>query len=248
MASTSSKTAPAESKIPAGKTPSKSDEGSAPLPPLTTGGLELVMLRNNFYRDNFRRLMLICLALLLIIGGLIAYVFYQQENQPRPQYFATTTDGKLIKLIPLSQPNLQTNALLQWAVEAATASYTFNFVNYRKALQDVRIYYTQTGYQNFLKALQDSRNLDAVKTKKLVVSAVVTGAPVILKEGQTTAVLSGENTYLYAWQVQFPMMITYQSASDLIKQNIVATMLITRVPTLEAPSGVGIASFVVRET
>ena len=209
-----------------------------PGPP--TGGLELVMLRNNFYRDNFRRLMVMCLLLLGIIAALVGYVFYQQKNQPKPTYFATTSDGKLIKLIALNQPNLQTNALLQWATEAGTAAYTFNFVNYRKALQDVRQYFTKLGYQNFLSALTGSRNLEAVRSKKLVVSSVPTGAPVVLKEGVTS---NGR----YAWQVQFPMLLTYQSASDSIKQNIVVTMLITRVPTLESERGVGIASFVVRE-
>ena len=214
--------------------------GPASLPSMKTGGLELVMLRNNFYRDNFRRLMVFCLLLLAIIGGLMGYIYYLQTHQPTPKYFATTHDGKLIQLVPLNQPNLSTNALLQWAVEAATAAYTFNFVNYRKALQDSRIYFTKLGYQNFLKALTESRNLEAVQTKKLVVSAVPTGAPVVLREGATSG-------GLYAWQVQFPMLLTYQSASETITQSIVITMLITRVPTLESPKGVGIASFVVRE-
>lgn len=217
----------------------KSKKEAGP-PTLKTGGAELVLLRNNFYRDNYRRVMIFCLMLVLIIAALVGIIFYQQSHVPTPKYFATTQDGKLIELIPLSQPNLSTNALLQWAVEAATAAYTFNFVNYRKALQDTRIYFTKQGYQNFLKALQDSRNLEAVRTKKLVVSAVPTGAPVVLKEGQTS-------NGLFAWQVQFPMLLTYQSASETISQDIVITMLITRVPTLESPKGVGIASFVVRE-
>ncbi len=205
-----------------------------------TGALEQVLVRNNFYRDNYRRLMVCCLMMLCIIALLIVWEFYERANRPGPQYFATTSDGKLIALTPLSQPNLSTNALLQWATEAATSAYTFNFVNYRKALQDVRIYFTATGYQNFLKALQDSSNLQAVQTKKLVVSSVPTGAPIILKEGLTA-------DGVYAWQVQLPMLLTYQSASEQYRQNIILTMLISRVPTLDSPKGVGIASFVVRE-
>lgn len=215
--------------------------GPASLSSMKTGGLELVMLRNSFYRDNFRRLMVFCLILLGIIAGLMGYIYYLQTHQPTPKYFATTHDGKLIPLVPLNQPNLSTNALLQWAVEAATAAYTFNFVNYRKALQDSRVYFTRLGYQNFLKALTDSRNLEAIQTRKLIVSAVPTGAPIILREGTTSA-------GLYAWQVQFPMLITYQSSSDTQARNYMITMLITRVPTLESAKGVGIASFVISET
>src|SRR5579872_6794221 len=164
-----------------------------------TGALELVVLRNNFYRDNYRRLMLVCLGLILLVAGLGYWAFYERVNQPLPKYFATTYDGKLISLVPLNQANLNDNQLLQWATEAAVASYTFNFVNFRKALQDVRIYFTKMGYQYFLKALKDSNNLDAVQNKKLVVSATPTGAPVILKKGIYN---DGSPLGVYGWTVQ----------------------------------------------
>jgi intracellular multiplication protein IcmL len=209
-----------------------------------TGALELVVLRNNFYRDNYRRLMLVCLGLLCLTGALISWGLYERTHKPLPQYFATTYDGKLIPLIPLSEPSLTPNALLQWATEAAQSAYTFNFVNFRKALQDVRIYFTKSGYQYFLKALKDSNNLDAVQTKQMVVSAVPTGAPVILKKGIFN---DGSPNGVYSWTVELPMELDYRSSTDRFKQNIILTMLITRVSTLESPQGVGIASFVVRE-
>lgn len=209
-----------------------------------TGALELVVLRNNFYRDNYRRLMLVCLGLILLTGALTYWGLYERTHKPLPQYFATTYDGKLIPLIPLSEPGLSTNALLQWASEAAQACYTFNFVNFRKALQDIRIYFTKSGYQYFLKALKDSNNLDAVINKQMVVSATPTGAPVILKKGIYN---DGSTAGVYTWTVEIPMELEYRSANDRFRQKIVLTMIITRVSTLESPQGVGIASFVVRE-
>ena len=208
-----------------------------------TGALELVMLRNNFYRDNYRRLMMVCLGLIAMVGALGYWGWYERTHQPLPKYFATTYDGKLIALVPLNKANLTPNALTQWATEAAVASYTFNFVNFRKALQDVRIYFTKLGYQYFLKALKESNNLEAVQNKKYVVSAVPTGAPVILKQGVLN---DGSELGVYSWTVQLPMDINYRSATEQTKQSIVLTMLITRVSTLESPSGVGIASFVIR--
>jgi intracellular multiplication protein IcmL len=205
-----------------------------------TGALELVMLRNNFYRDNYRRIMILCLLLVLTVVCLVGYIYYQHKSIPKPKYFATTVDGKIIKLTPLDSPNLTTNSLLQWASEAATSAYTFNFVNYRKALQEVRKYFTERGYRNFINALRDANNLQAIRDKKLVVSAVPTGVPVVLKEG---VLQNGK----YAWQVQVPMLIVYQSASEEFRQNVVLNMVIVRVPTLESDGGVGIESFVVRE-
>lgn len=231
----------------------KAKEGAAPTAPATanpaaakkyTGALELVVLRNNFYRDNYRRLMLVCLGLIGLTGALTYWGFYERSHQPLPQYFATTYDGKLIPLIPLSEPGLTPNALLQWATDSAQACYTFNFVNFRKALQDIRIYFTKTGYQYFLKALKDSNNLDAIQTKQMVVSATPTGAPVILKQG---VVNDGSATGVYSWTVQLPMQLEYRSANERFSQRIILTMVITRVSTLESPKGVAIASFVVTE-
>ncbi|MGE3318815.1 MAG: type IVB secretion system apparatus protein IcmL/DotI [Candidatus Berkiella sp.] len=228
-----------------GKTPTP-PAGAKAAPPTAkyTGALELIVLRNNFYRDNYRRLMLVCLGLICLTGGLIYWGLYERTHQPLPQYFATTYDGKLIPIIPLSEPGLTPNSLLQWATDAAQACYTFNFVNFRKALQDIRIYFTKSGYQYFLKALKDSNNLDAIQSKQLVVSAVPTGAPVILKKGIFN---DGSPTGVYSWTVQLPMQLEYRSSTDRFTQRILLTMLITRVSTLESPKGVAIASFVVSE-
>lgn len=215
-----------------------------PVPPPNTGALERVALRNNFYRDNYRRLMIVCLGLIILCFCLMFWVSYERLNKPAPRYFATTYDGRLIPLISLDEPSLNDNQLLQWATEAAVASYTFNYVNYRKALQDLRLYFTKDGYINFLKALKDSNNLDAVTTKKMIVSAKPTGSPAILRKGLVT---EGPDKGIYRWIVEMPMEINFQNETTPIRQSIVLTMTIVRVPTLESPSGVGITSFVIRE-
>jgi len=135
---------------------------------------------------------------------------------------------------------------LQWANQAAIASFTYNFVNFRDELQASSGFFTAEGWDQFLTALQQSNILDAVKAKKLIVSAVATRAPIILQKG----ILNG----VYFWRVQMPILVTYQSASEFTQQNnvvtmlitrVVVTMLITRVSTLNSPRGIGIAQFVV---
>lgn len=208
-------------------------------------GLEQIVLRNHFYRDNYRRLMLLCLGLMGLAVTLAYWVLYERTHKPLPEYFATTYDGKLIALAPLSQPYLSNNALLQWATEAAHQAYTFNFVNYRRALQDTRLHFTKQGYQYFLKALQDSGNLDAVVNRKLVVSATPTSAPVMLRQGvvQNADVPGG----VYSWTVEMHMNLDYSSSTEQFTQKIILIMIITRTSILDSPDGVGIASFVVRE-
>lgn len=199
--------------------------------------LTVVALRNRFYKDSQRK---VILALLIAIGInfiLASLMIYIITHPPAPKYFATSVNGRITPLYPLNEPNQSDSAVLQWANQAAIASFTYNFVNYRDELQASSGFFTAGGWDQFLSALQQSNNLDAVKAKKLVVSAVATRAPIILQKG----VLNGS----YSWRVQMPILVTYQSASEFTQQNNVVTMLITRVSTLNSPRGIGISQFVV---
>lgn len=200
-------------------------------------GLETVTMRTDFYRDSYRKIMGALLLAILVIAVMASVLIYIVTHPPAPKYFATSIDGRISPLIPLDQPNLSTSALLQWANTAAVAAYTYNFVNYREALQAASEYFTPDGWSSFLSALQGSNNLNALITKKLIVSAVATGAPVVLQQG----LLSGT----YAWKVQMPMLVTYQSASQFSQQSVTVTMLIERISTLSSVHGIGIAQFLV---
>ncbi len=199
--------------------------------------LTTVVLRNNFYRDGQRKMILVLLVSMIanfILASLLVYII---THPPAPKYFATSINGRITPLFPLNEPNQSDSAVLQWANQAAIAAFTYNFVNYRTELQASSGFFTADGWDQFLTALQQSNNLDAVKAKKLIVSAVATRAPIILQKGMLND--------KYAWRVQMPILVTYQSASEFSQQNNVVTMLITRVSTLNSPRGIGISQFVV---
>ena len=196
-----------------------------------------VTLRNEFYRDSYRRVMMALMLSLLINFGLGSLLFFMITNPPKPKYFATSINGRITPLSALDKPNQSDSAVLQWANQAAVASYTYNFVNYRSELQAASVFFTPKGWRQFLESIKASRNLEAVKDKKLVVSAVATQAPVILAKD----VINGR----YSWRVQMPMTVTFQSASERTQENYIVTMLITRISTLNSPRGIGISQFVV---
>lgn len=199
--------------------------------------LTTVALRNTFYKDSQRKVVLALLVSLIVNIVLASMLVYMITHPPAPKYFATSLNGRITPLFPLNEPNQSDSAVLQWANQAAIAAFTYNFVNYRDELQASSGFFTSEGWDQFLNALQQSNNLDAVKAKKLIVSAVATRAPIILQKG----VLNGN----YSWRVQMPILVTYQSASEFTQQNNVVTMLITRVSTLNSPRGIGISQFVV---
>lgn len=205
--------------------------------------LEMIWLRNHFYYTSYRQLMIACLGLILILIGLIYFYFYEASQIPPPRYFATNPQGTPLKPIPLTNANMDTNSLLLWATEAATSAYTFNFANYHTKLQEARESFTRQGYLYFLKALKDSGNLDAVIKNKLVVYAKPTGSATLLKNSSSDPNFHIND--LYSWQVQIPMVLTYEGGGTFIQpQNVILTMTVTRVSQLESLKGVGIESFV----
>jgi intracellular multiplication protein IcmL len=198
--------------------------------------IHIVKARSDFYRDNYRRVISALLISIMVIAVLASSLIYLVTHPPAPQYFATTLQGRITPLVPLDQPNLPPSAVLQWANQAAIAAYTYNFVNYRQELQAASEFFTPDGWASFLKQLSASNNLTTVISKKLVVSAVATGAPVILDQG----VIDGD----YTWKVQMPMLVAFQSASQLATQQLTVTMTIKRISTLNSARGIGIDSYV----
>ena len=202
-----------------------------------TDALTAVVLRNKFYRDGHKRILLALTLSLVVNFGLGGVLVYLITHPPLPKYFATSINGRITPLFPLDEPNQSDSAVLQWANQAAIAAFSYNFVNYRRELQAASGFFTGNGWRQFLEALRASNNLDAVTAKKLVVSAVATRAPIILRKGH----LNGR----YVWRIQMPILVTYQSASQFSQQNNVVTMLVTRVSTLNNPRGIGIDQFIV---
>jgi len=198
--------------------------------------VELVRLRNNFYRDNYRRIMGVLVVFAGISIALILCVVYLLTHRPTPEYFAATESGRILKLVPLNRPTVSSKMLLNWASEVATGAYSYSFANFRSRLQNLQPYFTQAGWKNFMASLKNSDNITAIEQRKLIVSAVVSGTPVIIKQ----AILDGR----YAWKVQIPVLVTYQSASESFQSSYYVTMVIVRVSTLQNENGIGVAQFI----
>lgn len=196
-----------------------------------------VTMANNFYKDSYARILFVLLLSVTLNFGLVSTVLYIVANPPKAKYFATATNGRITQLTPLDIPNQSDSAVLQWANQAVIASFTYNFVNWRTELSNAAQYFTQDGWSQFQDALKSSGSLDIVQQKKLIVSAVATRAPVILQKGP----LAGR----YAWRIQIPILVTYQSASEFKQVNDVVTILVKRISTLETPRGIGIAQYLV---
>ena len=200
-------------------------------------GLSKVVVRNEFYRDGYRTLLRLALlqgvVILCLIGSLYLVI---QVNQPENKYFATTEDGRLVPMVPLSEPNLSSPALMSWTAQAATEVMTFGFNDYRRRLQESSRNFTRRGWESFTQALQRSRIIEMVEASQQVVTAAPQGAPIIVKEGLSAG--------RYQWRIQVPLILTYQSGARTRSDRLLVTLVVVRMPRLESPNGIGIEQWI----
>lgn len=160
-------------------------------------------------------------------------------SPPTPEYFATTADGRLMPLVPISEPYVPQEALLTWATQSATQAYTIDYVHKKQQLSALRELFTAEGFRGHLQALDEAGILTAVEKRRLITRVVATHPPVITNQG----VLGSR----YAWRVEVPLQISYEGGSSTSPpQRNLVELLIVRVPTHELPRGYAIHQMVAR--
>lgn len=198
-------------------------------------GLELVMQRNSFYRDAYRRLVAVVVLLFFINCGLGAAIVIKYLNPPQPQYFATTAEGRIINIHKLTDPVVTDSYVLQWTANAVRQAFSSDFMHWRKQLQDASANFTPDGWRYFLSALKASNNLNTLVQMKMVSGVELTAAPQITKE----MVVDGH----YAWKVQMPLLITYTDGKQHINMPWNVTVIVARMPVQDYPQRIAINNF-----
>ncbi len=161
------------------------------------------------------------------------------SSKPEPRYFAAHENGGILPLVPVSLPFLSEGEVTNFAVEAVTGALTMDFANWRGDLSGASRYFERPdGWNSFLDALEDSGMLSYIREHRLVSTAVANGA-VIIQAGT-------DGRKRYGWTVQIPLTITYESANEVSRDNLMAEVKVSRLPTWEVPEAVGITRIVVR--
>lgn len=199
-------------------------------------GLKLVLERHAFYNDKYRLSLIVLLLLSILNICLIAGVVYNVTHPTPPEFFATTADGRIINVHPLSDPVVTDDFILQWSADVARAAFNLDFVNWKEELQRLTSKFTPSGWAWFLQQLKTSNNLTTIQNLKMVADAKITGAPQLLRK----AVVGGH----YGWEVQIPLLVTYQSQRKTITQAVMLTMVILRMPVKDYPQRIAVNNFI----
>lgn len=191
--------------------------------------------RNDFYRDHYNKIVIALIIAMLLMLLLVIIVLYQVSHRPLPKFIAVAPDKNQLELTALDEPNLLASTLIAWVNKAAVAAYTFDFVNYDKQIASVRSYFTDAGWTDYQSSV--SNLIKTITQNQLFVNSVVSGPIVISNQGELPNVG-------YAWRMQMPFLVTYQSAQSSSHSFFTVLITIVKVPTSKNPAGIGIEQFI----
>lgn len=191
--------------------------------------------RNALSRERYEMVLKMIVGMIGIIAILLVSIVYLATRPVEQRYFATDPQGRVREITALNKPMPSTEQVLNWTTLAVTNAYTMSFANYQQQLDDMRHNFTKEGWLGFEEALKRSGFLDNLLGNQFVTSAVAQGAPVVAAQG-----LVGD---VYAWRIQVPIVVTYQSANIRDPKSFMVEVTVVRRPESENPIGLGIAQF-----
>ena len=173
---------------------------------------------------------------ILALGLNFPIVSIADTTQSTDQSPPSGTIAPVSQDIPISQLYQGQSEIVAWAQSTALKTFTYDYKNYQNNIQNLSGFFTDSGWKDFQNALNNSKIFDAVKEKKIVVSAVTTVAPILINPTLNE---------VSQWKVQIPLLVTYHSMSTFGQNNVMVTMVITRTPTTNAPQEIAISQYTV---
>jgi intracellular multiplication protein IcmL len=196
-----------------------------------------ILNRNSFYRDGYRLLLRITIIQGIVIAIMVAAIATLVLTvQTRQIYFATTSDGRIINIVPLNEPYRSPAEVIAWAASTSQNIMRFGYNDYRDRLQQASSSFTPTGWDSFSRALKQANIIEALEARKLVTTMSIDGAPEITN----AAVRNGA----YNWDLKIPVTIHYDGNEPPQPSKFNLLLRIVRVSTLQNPDGISIEQWV----
>ena len=209
------------------------------LPMKTIGKARNATARHEAWIRSHERMSITVLVMSLVSAISIAMSIWSITSKPSPVYFATREDGGILPLVPVSIPFLSDGTVTNFAVEAVTHALTLDFANWRDDLTDAAGYFEHPdGWNGFLDAIDGSGMLSYIRDHRLVSTVVANGATVV------GSGLDARNRH--SWNVQMPLSITYESASEISRESLLADVIVSRLPTWETSDAIGVSQIIIR--
>ncbi len=194
--------------------------------------LELISARNLtvFHQNKLLKKAVQGLCALVVMCFGVIFVLAQRE--PQDNFFATTPEGVITKIEPLSKPMLTNAQVSRFAIEAVTETMSITYVDYERKLSESQEYYRPDVFATILDEIRNSGFLKDVTSGLYIATAVPIEAPLIVREGDRGGV--------YAWEVTFPIAVKLLGRNDSKSQLYDAAVVVERAPSEIRPRSIAV--------
>jgi len=201
---------------------------------------EAIMDSGRWYREQNRKLMGAILAMsvamsFFVVSDLLWDVFVK----PKPEYFGITPALRVIPLTPMDHPVSVSMGIENWAADTVTRALTMDFKSWKRQLSDVRGRFSEKGWTGFLRALKESKIIEVIQSRNVIIHATLDGAAVI------TATIKGP---VYGWEIKVPVLVSMETTEGVVgtyRWNV--SLLIRRADQRDKPDGIEVHQFLVKE-
>jgi hypothetical protein len=142
------------------------------------------------------------------------------SSQPMDQ-----ANTKSFQEMPLKEAVLSDEVVLDWVSKHVEKIFSFNFLNIDKWRDEIKPYFSKSGYSDFISNMEKTRNLDVIKHKKLIVHPQIKANALIVTKG----INKGFFKDVYTWFVLEPIQVLYLGPENQMSQNLLIKMEIVRV-------------------
>lgn len=199
---------------------------------------DYVILRNQGIYTIYRKIISLSIfSAIMAIFALMTASYFNNKDVP-PRYIPLSEDGKMIPLMPLSEPNQSVGSINEFALQAVRKINRYDYYNWKEQLTEAQAYFSPDGWNEYLQQFQAANTINAVLSGKMVVSSEPTGDVRVVAQGHAP---DADKTYV--WKVEVPIKIMYMAsvgAGEANSQTGVITLTIIRIPTTINPRGIGI--------
>lgn len=208
-------------------------------PPVTQGAtphydeaLATALARNILKKETFQYFYKTIYSLIILCIVSLLFVIYLISRPVEYRYFTIDSNGRTKEIIALNKPSLDSAQILNWSSNALVKAYNIDYANYKQQIDDMKQYFTDSGWTSFKNAIEKDGVVETILKQNLVLTSVVSKAPIIVNEG-----LVGN---VWGWHIQIPLVLTYSSASQSQSQNKIIDVVVVRRSEDENPVGLGI--------
>lgn len=182
-----------------------------------------------------KRLNSIFVLIIVALGIMFLGASKNATVKPDNAYIPVDEDYNIVYGVE-EKESFEPEEIVSFANEAITETFSFNYLNYNRRIQDIyNTYYTRSGAQSLDRALarRDFFRFLSNKSLKLVESSVVENA-LIIREGTSS-------NNLPAWVVSVDIELTLLTSSER-KERYTYEIIVEQMPVQERRGQLGISS------